>query len=482
MHEAPHVYAWEGIPFVLLLLAIAVLPLLRRTEHWWEHLSSKLTVALVISLPVAAWTTYKWGAFDAIHSYVEFVQFIVPLLALFYISTGISITANFRAMPEVNIAFLAIGALIASAIGTTGASMLLIYPLLNTNKERAHVAHTVVFFILIVANCGGLLLPTGDPPLLLGYLLEGVPFFWTTKLTPQHLFVNGFLLLSYYGVDCKKYAEETKERLRQDVDSIQGLRIIGLRNVLWLGGVILSILYLPSIDMHKLHETHFHEGNIVPVRELAMLGLIGVAHLCRVQKAYEDNSFSWHPIGEVAALFVGIFPAMGPALRFLEQTAPSLPLNELTFFVYPGMLSACLDNAPTYLAFFRIAEVKGGSPAVAGVYEPYLAAISMGAVFCGALTYIGNGPNFMVKAIAESQNIKMPSFFAYVVYAGAMLVPILVAMAAFFIAATAVAYMIGMVICAIISARALFLVVRYRHSPVAGLLSEQAPALEATEI
>ena len=351
---------WSLLPFVAMLACIALLPIIPKTSHWWEKESSQLSVALLLGVPTTVWMFMKAGTGPLIATGVEYVQFIALLFALFVVSGGIHLAGDIKATPRNNTIFLAIGGLLASFIGTTGAAMLLIRPLLETNKERKHRVHTVLFTIFIVANCGGILTPLGDPPLFLGYL-HGVPFSWTFALWKEWLFVLALLLLTYYSIDRVRYASE-------DTASI------------------------------------------------------------------EENAFTWGPIMEVATLFIGIFSTMAPALRYLEQIAPSLPLTRMTYFVFTGGLSSVLDNAPTYMTFFEMAKASGGEGTlVAGVPEYYLIPISLGAVFCGAITYIGNGPNFMVKSVAESDGVPMPSFGRYIGYAFTLLVPVLAAMAMIFV-------------------------------------------------
>ncbi|MGC4153305.1 MAG: sodium:proton antiporter [Propionicimonas sp.] len=424
---------WAAIPFALLLVAIAVLPLIPATAHHWERNSVKLAVALVLGLPVAGWYLVS-GAGAAIgHAVVEYLQFITLLLALFVISGGIFLTGDIRATPRANTIFLAIGAVAASFVGTTGAAMLLIRPLLNTNAERAHKVHTVVFTIFIVANSGGMLTPLGDPPLFLG-MLRGVPFTWTFGLWPQWLLVNILLLAVYYGLDRRAYARETLDSLVTDDLERTPLGLRGAINLAFLVIVVGAVAWVPSIDLHALESGHAGFVQLVPWREIAMLAAIAGSLLLGDRVArYELNQFTWSPILEVAALFIGIFLAMVPALDFLRRIAPTLPLNELTTFVFTGGLSAFLDNAPTYATFFEIASQLPGEPRVAGVPEGLLVAVSLGAVLGGALTYIGNGPNFLTKAVAESAGVPMPSFGGYLRWSVMYLLPVLVVMALIFL-------------------------------------------------
>ncbi len=410
---------------------IAIFPLWKKTTHSWEKNLFKLSLALVLGIPVAIWMLVIGQSQAVIHALVEYGQFIILLTTLFVISGNVFLQGDIEATPITNVKFLAVGGILASFIGTTGAAMILIRPLLNTNKERKYVVHTVVFFIFIVANCGGLLTPLGDPPLFLG-MLRGVPFSWTFNLWLEWLFVVGILLLLYFLMDGYYYQHEPTSNIIRDQTNILPIKLIGKRNLLLLFGVVLAVAFAPSIDLTAYHHSH-DMAKLIPVREIVM-GLLILLSLRGPQVARRQNEFNYHAIQEVAALFIGIFLTMIPALMFLRQIAPTLPLNEITFFIFTGGLSSVLDNAPTYLTFFEMAQAMGGEPAVAGVYEPYLISISLGAVFCGAMTYIGNGPNFMVKAIAEERNINMPSFVGYLKWSLTILVPLFTALVMIFIA------------------------------------------------
>ena len=425
---------WSIIPFVIMLCSIAICPLVPALAHHWERPRNQLVVALVLGLPVALWFILGGDSAAVVHALIEYGQFIMLLLALFVVSGGIFLAGDLAARPRTNTAFLAVGGVLASFIGTTGAAMLLIRPILNTNAERKRKAHTVVFTILIVANCGGLLTPLGDPPLFLGFL-RGVPFERTLHLLPEWLFVNALLLITYYALDRREYAREAPEDLRSDTGTQTKLGIHGKLNFVFLAAVVLAVAFVPSVDVHAIEEGHASLMSWIPLRELVMgAAAVGSLLIGDRQTRYVDNEFTWAPIQEVAALFIGIFLTMIPALKYLAQVAPSLPLNNVTFFIFSGGLSAVLDNAPTYLTFFEMAAQLPGDPRVANVPESYLVAISLGAVFCGAVTYIGNGPNFMVKAVAEKAGVAMPSFGGYIVWTFRYLVPVLVAMVLIFIA------------------------------------------------
>ena len=406
MTEIKALPAYTILPFLAMLLSIAVLPLW--TPHWWERNRNKLLVSAVLGLPVLVLYLARRPA-ALVHMGEDYVSFIVLLAGLFVISGGVLLRGDLSATPLVNSAFLAVGAVLASAVGTTGASMLLIRPLLQTNRERTRRKHTVVFFIFLVSNVGGMLTPLGDPPLFLGYL-EGVPFTWTLRLWPQWLLLTGALLLTYFVWDSIAYAREPLAALRLDRAQIEPLRLRGSTNAVWLAGVILAVAFLRA-----------------PLREVAIV-LLAALSLWRTPAAIRRaNGFTWYPIIEVAVLFLGIFLTMIPALELLRLRGGELGVRTpAQFFWAAGALSSFLDNAPTYLAFLALGQGLGLAGEVVGVPAAILAAISVGAVAMGANTYIGNAPNFMVKSIAEETGVKMPSFFGYMLYSGAILIPLFV--------------------------------------------------------
>ncbi len=446
---------WTVAPFCILLGCIAVLPLLRQTEHWWESNKSRFLVAASLGVLTllyflffhknaieSHWPAHglikpvdgaamqwglTWGVFaNAILN--EYIPFIVLLFSLYTIAGGIRIEGNLAAHPGTNTAFIAVGGLLASFVGTTGAAMLLIRPLLETNKERKHVVHTVVFFIFVVCNCGGCLLPIGDPPLFLGYL-RGVDFMWTLNLWPAWLFLNGLLLAVYFVWDhffC--YPHETKKDIKRDETRTKLLSITGWGlNVPLLIGVVFCVALLdPSKPVPGTDGWHAP----MYLREVCQIGLVGLSLLLGSSLIRHKNSFNFHAIIEVAALFFGIFICMQPALQILNVEGKNMGVETpMQFFWYTGGLSSVLDNAPTYVVFFETAKtLNPGGVAVPGtvIAAHFLVAISLGAVFMGAMTYIGNGPNFMVKAIAEASGIRMPSFFGYMKYSIAVLLPLLV--------------------------------------------------------
>jgi Na+/H+ antiporter NhaD/arsenite permease-like protein len=443
---------WTVLPFIVLLAGIAVLPLIPPAADWWDSNRNRFVVAMALSIVALGYYAFlhsaaiegHWPAHHVVqpaHGGVqfgfvrtvlanailqEFVPFIVLLFSLFTICGGIRITGDMQAHPMTNATFLAVGGLLASLIGTTGAAMLLIRPLLETNRERKHVAHTVIFFIFIVCNCGGCLLPIGDPPLFLGYL-QGVPFTWTLVLWKEWLFANGVLIVIYLLLDgLWHYRRETIADIERDVLRQRPLHISGWEvNAPLLVGVVLAVALLdPS---KPVPGTNWHPW--IYLREIVQLGLVALSLTFGSRQVRYANRFSYHAIIEVAAIFSGIFITMQPALQILGVHGGELGLRTPAhFFWASGLLSSVLDNAPTYLVFFQTAHSMTpatGAKLVAGVEEIFLIGISLGAVFMGAMTYIGNGPNFMVRAIAEKSGVKMPSFFGYMAYSCLILLPVL---------------------------------------------------------
>ena len=395
---------YSVLPFVAMLLAIAFLPL--TLPHWWEPNRNKLAISAGLGLPVLLlYMVREPGAL--VHMAGDYASFIVLLIGLYVIAGGILLRGDLEATPAVNSAFLGTGAALASLIGTTGASMLVIRALLQTNRERAHVTHTVVFFIFLVCNIGGMLTPLGDPPLFLGYL-AGVPFTWTLRLWRPWLTMTLVLLATYFVWDTIQHRRESRAALRRDHTRIEPLRIHGGLNGLWLAGVVAAVALLHA-----------------PVREVAILGLAAVSLWQTPRQIRRANQFTAYPMVEVAALFFGIFLTMIPALELLHLRGAELGVREpWQFFWVAGGLSSFLDNAPTYLTFLALAQGLGLAGDVVGVPHSILAAISLGSVAMGANSYIGNAPNFMVKAIAEAAGVRMPSFLGYMVYSGAVLLPL----------------------------------------------------------
>ena len=411
----PDVPLWASIPFAIMLLSIAVLPLI--VESWWERNRHKLIVALALAIPTAIYLINKGLIHNLEHQIMyDYVPFIILLASLFVITGGIHLSGDIKAKPIINTLFIGIGYFLASIMGTTGAAMLLIRPVISTNQQRSHKAHTILFFIAAVANCGGLLTPLGDPPLFLLFL-RGAPFTWFLHLLPEWAFVGAILLIVYYLVDSYYYKKEDWVNLSADTREVEPIRITGNINFLFLIGVILSVAF---INPSYIPEMGNPSGPmwIKFLREIVLLLLISLSLYSTQKKVREQNKFSWRPIIEVAVVFLGIFITMVPTMLYLANNASSFGVTESWQFYYAaGSLSSFLDNAPTAVAFHGVAVglVNSGQAIaeVAGIPEILLKAVAMGSVLFGAMTYIGNGPNFMVKAIAEESGIKMPSFFGY---------------------------------------------------------------------
>lgn len=411
---------WASIPFAIMLLSIAVLPLI--FESWWERNRHKLTVALVLAVPTAIYLINNGLVHNLEHQILfDYIPFIMLLASLFVVTGGIHLSGDIKAKPIINTLFLGIGYLLASIMGTTGAAMLLIRPVITTNQQRKYKTHTVLFFIATVANCGGLLTPLGDPPLFLLFL-RGAPFTWFLNLLPEWAFVGTFLLLIYFLVDTYYYKKEHWVHLSADAREIEPIRITGTINFIFLLGVILSVAFIND-GFIPLMKDNVETGYMAPIwlkflREIILGLLIALSLYATKKEVREKNKFSWRPIIEVAVVFLGIFITMVPTMLYLAQNASSFGLTEPWQFYYTaGTLSSFLDNAPTAVAFHGVALglVNSGQAAaeIAGIPELLLKAIAVGSVFFGAMTYIGNGPNFMVKAIAEENKVEMPSFFGY---------------------------------------------------------------------
>jgi Na+/H+ antiporter NhaD/arsenite permease-like protein len=407
--------AWSVVPFGLMLLAIAVLPL--AAPAFWEHNRNKAVVSLALGLPVAVGV----GRLDPgamLHVAREYVAFILLLGSLFVIAGGIVVRGTLSGRPSLNAGLLGAGAVLASIVGTTGASMLLVRPVLRANAARPRRAHVLVFFIFLVSNVGGLLTPLGDPPLFLGFL-RGVPFGWTLRLLPVWLLVVGALLAVFVAIDA---AVARRDGLPPAAAGAPAARpsLAGGWNALWLAGVVALLLLTGSLGLPA--------GTF----EAGLLLLAGLSWATTPRALRRENGFLWAPIVEVAVLFAGIFATMVPALHLLHARGASLGITEpWQFFWGSGILSSFLDNAPTYLTFASTASglvgtdaADLGSLAAHPAGAPLLLAVSAGSVLMGANTYIGNGPNFMVKAIAEQDGVRMPGFFGYMAWSGAVLLPI----------------------------------------------------------
>jgi Na+/H+ antiporter NhaD/arsenite permease-like protein len=429
-----------AVPFAGILLSIALMPLM--APFFWHHHFGKVAAgwSLAFLVPFAMVFGPSVAGVNFIHALLaEYIPFIILLTALFTVAGGIYIRGNLHGSPVLNTAILAIGAFLASLMGTTGASMLMIRPLIRANDNRSHKAHVVVFFIFIVSNAGGSLTPLGDPPLFLGFL-KGVDFFWTVRhIFPETLFLVGALLLMFFAMDSWYFKKEGV----LPVDPTPDTRRTGFDGAanFWLLGAIVALVlvsgFWKSSVVFNLAGTEVGLPGLVRDAGLILVTLLSLK--ITPSRVHEDNQFSWGPMQEVAKLFAGIFLTIIPVIAMLKAgvngpfgavvaavTRPDGSPDPAMYFWATGALSSFLDNAPTYLVFFNTA---GGDPqTLMTTMAPTLAAISAGAVFMGANTYIGNAPNLMVKAIAEDRGVKMPGFFGYMAWSGAILVPLFILM------------------------------------------------------
>ena len=429
-----------AIPFVGLLLSIALMPLMLPT--FWHHHFGKLSAAwsLAFLLPFAFIFGTSVASSRLVHALLaEYIPFIVLITALYTVAGGIFIRGNLHGSPGLNVAILVIGTVLASFMGTTGASMLMIRPLIRANDNRKHKAHVVVFFIFLVSNAGGSLTPLGDPPLFLGFL-QGVDFFWTVAhLLPKTLFLVFSLLGIFYALDCYYYRQEGVLPVDPTPDT-RGVRLEGTVNVGLLAAVVGLVLlsgFWKSTTGFEILGTRVDLPGLV--RDVGLVAVTFISLWSTAAKVHEDNQFSWGPMQEVAKLFAGIFLTIIPVIAMLKAgingpfgaviaavTRPDGQPDPAMYFWAAGVLSSFLDNAPTYLVFFNTA---GGDPvALMTTLAPTLTAISAGAVFMGANSYIGNAPNMMVKAVAEERGVKMPTFFGYMAWSGAVLIPLFIVM------------------------------------------------------
>jgi len=429
-----------ALPFAGMLLSIALGPIL--FHRLWEHHYGKFAAfwALLLLVPLVALRGFDASLGAVLHTaLLEYLPFIILLFSLFTIAGGILITGNLHGSPGTNTVILAIGTVMASIVGTTGASMILIRPLLRANDERRHNVHVVVFFIFLVSNIGGSLTPLGDPPLFLGFL-RGVDFFWTTThLLPETGFAVVVLLALFYALDSWLYRKDENMPPLRDPTPDRDLKLWGKVNIPLLAGVIAAILlsanWKPGVTF-DIHGVHVEIQNVV--RDILLLGLAGLSLWLTPKQVRAGNEFSWGPIVEVAKLFAGIFVCIIPVLAMLQAGregafAPLVQMvnhpdgshSTVAYFWLTGILSSFLDNAPTYLVFFELAGGNAKELMTTGALT--LAAISAGAVFMGANSYIGNAPNFMVYAIAKDRKVAMPSFFGYMLWSGAILIPLFIA-------------------------------------------------------
>jgi len=428
------------IPFVCMLLSIAIGPL--ALPHFWHHHFGKVAVfwGLAFLVPFAVAHGFSLAFYEFLHAMLlEYMPFIILLFALFTVAGGIRLKGTLVGTPVVNTGLLLVGTILASWMGTTGAAMLLIRPLLRANAHRKYKVHSVVFFIFLVANIGGSLTPLGDPPLFLGFL-QGVDFFWTlTHLFIPMVVASGILLVLYFILDNYLFGKEGRPAA-PGANSGERLGFEGLINFPLLacivGCVLMSGMWNSGVQI-TIFEVHMDLQNLV--RDFLLLAIAGVSWVLTSKKSRELNDFNWAPIEEVAKLFLGIFISMIPALAILKagtdgalasvinMVSVNGQPNNTMFFWLTGALSSFLDNAPTYLVFFNTAGGLSGQADVAGYlmneWAPTLLAISAGAVFMGANTYIGNAPNFMVRSIAEDMGVKMPSFFGYMAWSVGILIP-----------------------------------------------------------
>lgn len=431
-----------GLPFAMILLSIALGPLF--FSHIWHHHFGKITAFWTLSflIPFSLIFGTETGIHTVVHALVEeYIPFILLLLALYTISGGIFVGGNLRGTPKLNTALLAVGTALASIMGTTGAAMLMIRPLLKANQTRVHRVHIVIFFIFLVANIGGGLTPLGDPPLFLGFL-KGVDFMWTVKHMLAPVLISTVILLAaFYFIDNRFFKQE---RIAQDTlaqqEKPEKIAIFGKWNFLLLAGVVgavlMSGLWKPEHPGFEILGSHYALQNLV--RDVILITLTAVSMAITPKQVRAGNEFNFEPIAEVGKLFLGIFITIFPVLSILKageagalggvvslvHDTAGHPINTMYFWM-SGILSAFLDNAPTYLVFFNMAGGDAQALMTGPLFHTLLA-VSMGSVFMGALTYIGNAPNFMVKAIAEQRGVPMPTFFGYMMWSVAFLIPVFI--------------------------------------------------------
>jgi len=436
---------WTGLPFAGILLSIALLPLF--APHFWHRHFPKVSLGWALAFAIPFIIVYKGLAvYSILHIYlIDYIPFIILLWGLYTVSGGILIRGSLVGTPWLNLRLLIVGTILASWMGTTGASMLLIRPILRANAFRKTKMHIIIFFIFLVSNVGGSLTPLGDPPLFLGFL-HGVPFFWTFNIFPEFALVAVILLAVFYVFDTFLYKREGVEPPVEDCETCDRfpIRLEGVHNFLFLGGILGFVLMSGTWKPGHIlvYGVHLGVQNVVRDLGIVFMGILSMktTHV----KIRKDNEFSWFPIQEVAYLFAGIFMCIIPMLAILHAGSEgsmafiiNIVKEPYHFFWITGILSSFLDNAPTYLTFFNLALgmlslteqqitqiLTGMSHVMGDQFVAYLKGISTGAVFFGAMTYIGNAPNFMVRSIAEESGIKMPSFFGYMIWSGIILLPV----------------------------------------------------------
>ena len=435
---------WLCIPFAGLLLCIAIMPLVK--GEWWEA-HQPLVVALWIIVLVIPFAVL-YGVGDTVETVLEctvndYLTFIILLFGLFCVSGNITMEGDFAGSPKINVGLLAIGTLLASCIGTTGASMLMVRPVIKMNSWRRRKSHIMIFFIFMVSNMGGCLTPIGDPPLLMGFM-RGVPFFWSLHLFPVLLFNMVILLFIFYHLDKRNYRKDIAEGRKPDISKPgTEFRIDGLHNIIFLAMIVAAVILsgvLPGMPAFQdaagnVRGIHIFGEVSLSFPSLIEIVLILLAAFLSFKTTSSEirtrNHFTWGAIQEVAVLFIGIFITMQPALMLLKAVGPNLGLTEpFQMFWATGALSSFLDNTPTYLVFLTTAGTLGFTSGISTTLgtlpEKMLSAISCGAVFMGANTYIGNAPNFMVKSISDENGVNMPSFFGYMLWSVSILIPVFI--------------------------------------------------------
>lgn len=440
--SAMSVPLWMCVPFAGLLLCIAVLPLVK--AEWWE--SHQPHAVLFWSLLFAVPFALKFGAGTASETILEclvndYLTFIVLLFGLFCVSGNITMSGDLAGSPRVNVGLLALGTLLSSWIGTTGASMLMVRPVIKMNSWRKRKRHIIIFFIFLVSNIGGCLTPIGDPPLLMGFM-RGVPFFWSLHLIPILLVNMAVLLTIFYFIDLRAYRKDIAAGLKPDISKPgTEVKLRGAHNLIFLAAIVGAVILsgtLPSLPafqdaagnvkgIHIFGEVVLSYPSIIEI--VIILAAAFLSFKTTESEIRRENHFTWGAIQEVAVLFIGIFITMQPALMLLKANGANLGITEpFEMFWATGLLSSFLDNTPTYLVFLTTAGAVGfteGLTTSLGVIPiQMLTAISCGAVFMGANTYIGNAPNFMVKSIANENGVRMPSFFGYLLWSLVILVPV----------------------------------------------------------